>query len=123
MIRTLVLSLPFLLGPPLWAKVAPLEQDLRARFKKTYGDRDNSKKERLRRDVLLASGKAVPILVEVMKENAYPDGNRWLATFLLGRIMGKKASPLYCQIYRPPPLDTEDGGPKDPPGLERYPLR
>ncbi len=36
--------------------------------------------------------KSVPVLIETMKKKSLPDQNRWVATFMLGRVMGKKAS-------------------------------
>src|SRR5690606_12677010 len=56
----------------------------------------------LRLDVLRAGGKAVPTLLDVMKSDQYPDKSRWLATFLLGQIMGKKASPLLVKFTKHP---------------------
>ncbi len=50
--------------------------------------------ERVKAQVLEMAGKAVPSLITVMKSADYPDKNRWIATFLLGQIMGEKASPF-----------------------------
>jgi len=52
----------------------------------------------LQKDTLKLKGKAVPTLVKVMKSADYPDKSRWVATFLLGKIMGKKSSP-YISKY------------------------
>lgn len=46
----------------------------------------------LKSKTLAEKSKAVPTLVKVMKSSAYPEENRWLATFMLGKIMGKKSS-------------------------------
>lgn len=46
----------------------------------------------LKTKTLEEHGKAVPVLVKVMKSSEYPEENRWLATFMLGKIMGKKSS-------------------------------
>lgn len=46
----------------------------------------------LKKETLEMGGASVPILVEVMKGDKYPDRNRWVATFLLARIMGAKSS-------------------------------
>lgn len=56
----------------------------------------------LKNDVLSHSGKAVPALIDVMKKSQYPDKNRWVATFLLGQIMGKKASPFIVKFLKHP---------------------
>lgn len=56
----------------------------------------------LKRRVLALSGKAVPILIKVMKEGSYADQNRWVATFLLGRVMGKKAGSFIAKFSSHP---------------------
>lgn len=45
---------------------------------------------------------AVPVLTKVMKDSAFPDNNRWLATFMLGRIMGKKSASFISKFSRHP---------------------
>lgn len=46
----------------------------------------------LKKRTFALGGKAVPVLIKVMKGDKFPDRNRWAATFLLGKIMGKKSS-------------------------------
>jgi hypothetical protein len=46
----------------------------------------------LKKRTFALGGKAVPTLIRVMKGEKFPDRNRWAATFLLGKIMGKKSS-------------------------------
>lgn len=58
--------------------------------------------QKLRDNVLSHSGKAVPALIEVMKSSKYPDKNRWVATFLMGQIMGKKSSPFIAKFLKHP---------------------
>ena len=93
---TIILSLlTFAFWPPGVA-ATDLEHILREKLKKVY---DKAlEKNRLEQDILKASGKAVPVLIEVMKSDSFPDANRWLATFLLGKIMGKKASPFIVKF-------------------------
>ena len=52
--------------------------------------------------ILSHGGKSVEALVEVMKNGKYPELNRWIATFMLGRIMGKKASPFLAKFLKHP---------------------
>ena len=52
----------------------------------------------LKKRVLNSKGKAIPSIIEVMKNKIYPDKNRWLATFLLGRTMGKKSSAFIAKF-------------------------
>jgi hypothetical protein len=56
----------------------------------------------LKKATLASGGKAVPTLIEVMKNGSYPDRNRWVATFLLGKIMGKKAAPFVAKFTKHP---------------------
>jgi hypothetical protein len=52
----------------------------------------------LKRHTLKHQQKAVPLLIKVMKENNYPEQNRWHATMLLGQVMGKKAAPFIAKF-------------------------
>lgn len=52
----------------------------------------------LKRNSLRHGSKAVPVLIKVMKESKYPEQNRWQATMLLGRIMGKKSAPFIAKF-------------------------
>ena len=52
--------------------------------------------------ILSYGGKSVEALVEVMKNSKYPELNRWIATFMLGKIMGKKASPFLVKFLKHP---------------------
>lgn len=58
--------------------------------------------EKVKAQILQMAGKAVPGLVQVMKSAEYPDKNRWIATFLLGQIMGEKASPFLGKFLEHP---------------------
>lgn len=75
---------------------------LKQRFMKTYSAKEATEWKNLRHDVLRQGGKSVPTLLEVMKRDEFPDKSRWLATFLVGQIMGKKASPLLAKFSRHP---------------------
>jgi hypothetical protein len=56
----------------------------------------------LKSDVLELGSAAVPTLILVMKDGKYPDKNRWVATFLLGRIMGKSSAPFISKFLDHP---------------------
>jgi len=68
-------------------------------FKKNLKKKDVMK---LRKQVLSYSGKAIPALIDVMKTQTFPDKNRWIATFLVGRIMGKRSSPFLAKFLKHP---------------------
>jgi hypothetical protein len=59
-------------------------------------------KKNLKKKVISAGGKAVPALVEVMKKDIYPDNARWLATLMLGRVMGKKSAAYIARFMEHP---------------------
>lgn len=72
-------------------------------FKKDYLGKQGIKQlDQLRIKCLKLQAKVVPSLIEVMKGQEYPDRNRWLATFLLARIMGKKASAFIANFIHHP---------------------
>jgi HEAT repeat protein len=52
----------------------------------------------LKRHTLRHRQKAVPLLINVMKSSKFPDQNRWHATMLLGRIMGKNSAPFIAKF-------------------------
>lgn len=77
-----------------------ITSNLSARYLKKYDNKTDL--QTLKADTLALSGKAVPTLVDVMKNSKYPEKNRWMATFLLGRIMGKKSSPFIAKFSKHP---------------------
>ncbi len=62
----------------------------------------NGNSARIKAMALNLGGKAVPVLIEVMKNAKYADQHRWQATFLLGQIMGRKASPFISKFSNHP---------------------
>ena len=76
------------------------DEGLKRMFSKKY----SNKQERslLKAYTLKLGGDAVPTLIEVMKTSSYPDDNRWMATFLLGQIMGKDSAPFIAKFLKHP---------------------
>ena len=56
----------------------------------------------LKSETLKNGGDSVAALIEVMKNGKYPDKNRWVATFLLGQIMGEKSAPFLAKFFKHP---------------------
>ncbi len=56
----------------------------------------------LKSETLKHGGQSVEALIEVMKNGKYPDKNRWMATFLLGQIMGDKSAPFLSKFLQHP---------------------
>lgn len=77
-----------------------ITKQLIERYSKEYSDKVEIKK--LKADTIALSGKAVPALVEVMKNGKYPERNRWMATFLLGQVMGAKSAPYIAKYSQHP---------------------
>jgi HEAT repeat protein len=68
-------------------------------FLKTPDPKHHQKLKLMTKDL---GPKAVPTLIKVMKENRFPDKNRWQATFLLGQTMGRKAAPFIAKFIDHP---------------------
>jgi hypothetical protein len=72
-------------------KSTPLtEEQLDQLYKVEY--KKKSQYQNLKNKTLAMTQKAVPTLIKVIKSADYPDKNRWIAMFMLGRVMGKKSS-------------------------------
>jgi len=56
----------------------------------------------LKNETLNYGAKSVEALMEVMKNGKYPDKNRWVATFLLGQIVGDKSAPFLAKFFKHP---------------------
>lgn len=86
------------------SKLSPEEIKDRDFVTKLYSKADLKKEDlaKLKVETLKIGPKAVPGLIEVMKNGKYPDKNRWIATFLLGRIMGQKAAPFVSKFVLHP---------------------
>lgn len=69
-----------------------------------FKDKDNSEKylKSLKKQVIKSSNKAVPTLIRVMKSKDFPDHKRWIATFMLGQIMGEKSAPFIAKFSAHP---------------------
>lgn len=76
------------------------DNPLEAMYLKTPKNKKFLKK--LKTATLRMKQQAVPTLTKVMKSNNYPSENRWVATYMLGRIMGVKAAPFVSRFaYHP----------------------
>ena len=64
--------------------------------------KSKSARNQLMKDTLQMTQNAVPVLTRVMKSSSFPENNRWLATFMLGRIMGKKSAPFISKFAAHP---------------------
>lgn len=56
----------------------------------------------LKTESLKLKQKAVPTLIKVIKSKSYPSENRWVATYMLGRVMGKKSAPFISKLSKHP---------------------
>ena len=80
-------------------EIKKVKQELLTKLKHPLKKEDIPKTKAL---ILGHGGKSVEALIEVMKNGKYPELNRWIATFMLGRIMGKKASPFLVKFLKHP---------------------
>ena len=89
------------LSPKTESKVSytpktPLEaMYLKSSNSKTYISKLKAETMKLKQD-------AVPSLINVMKISAFPDENKWVATFMLGKIMGKKSADFISKFSAHP---------------------
>ncbi len=77
-----------------------VKQALLQRYMLNYNDKIQM--AQLKSDTLKNGGQSVEALIEVMKNGKYPDKNRWMATFLLGQIMGDKSAPFLSKFLKHP---------------------
>lgn len=56
----------------------------------------------MKKTALAYKEKSVPTLIKVMKEEKYPDPNRWQATMLLAQVMGKKSAAFIAKYSEHP---------------------
>lgn len=77
-----------------------IDSTLKTLYKRHYNSEVGVKM--LKEQTLSHAQKSVPALIEVMKSADYPDKNRWIATFMLGRIMGKNAGEFISKFTQHP---------------------
>jgi hypothetical protein len=76
--------------------------ELLSLFKSTVTGEESLKL--LKSKTLKLASKAVPTLIKVMKTEDFPEKNRWVATFLLGQIMGEKSSAFIAKFTAHPKM-------------------
>lgn len=88
------------LAAPLPSKVPLDEAEKLRRLEAAFTHEVSTPLEarRLRVMALSLKQKSVPTLIKVMKNAQYPEKNRWQATMVLGRVMGKKSAPFIARF-------------------------
>lgn len=73
-------------------------------LERMYLKKSKNKKylEKLKVETWKLKRAAVPTLTKVMKSKKFPDNNRWVATYMLGKIMGVKAAPYIQKFTKHP---------------------
>ncbi len=99
--KILILTLSMFISNA-FAAIAP--SDLKNTLLQKYSVSTNDKivLAQLKSETLKHGGQSVEALIEVMKNAKYPDKNRWMATFLLGQIMGDKSAPFLVKFLKHP---------------------
>jgi hypothetical protein len=82
------------------SSVDPQTMILLKRYLKDYSNKKDL--QALKQDTLNLKGEAIPALIKIMKSDRFPDKNRWVATFLLGRIIGKKSGDFILKFTEHP---------------------
>ena len=82
------------------ASISVEQEGLLIAYKK---DTKNKKELKVLKNKTLKLGpKSIPVLIKVVKDAQYPDKNRWMAMFLIGRIVGKKSSAFVSKFLKHP---------------------
>lgn len=77
-----------------------IKEELLKKYAQSYTDARSL--SALKAETLNYGGNSVEALIEVMKNGKYPEKNRWVATFLLGQIMGEKSGPFIVKFTKHP---------------------
>ena len=77
-----------------------IKDELLQKYLTTYSDKKQL--ANLKQETLKHGGQSVSALIEVLKNGKYHDKNRWMATFLLGQIMGDKSAPFLSKFFQHP---------------------
>lgn len=96
----LVLALIFSMQVNASVNSGEIKNSILQKYMVNYTDRKQV--VALKEETLKHGGLAVEGLIEVMKNGKYPDKNRWVATFLLGQIMGDKSAPFLAKFLKHP---------------------
>lgn len=75
-------------------------QELTELYKKNFSDKKEL--QSLKERTLALGPKSVPVLIQVMKDGSFPETNRWIATFMLGKVMGEKSAPFIAKFVAHP---------------------
>jgi HEAT repeat protein len=96
------LALALIISMPVTASInaSEVKNVLLQKYMMNYSDKNQI--AALKSETLKHAGESVEALIEVMKNGKYPDKNRWVATFLLGQIMGDKSAPFLVKFLKHP---------------------
>lgn len=97
---SLFITLLFCMAVNASINAGEVKNDLLKKYMINYSDKKQIAE--LKALTLKHSGQSVEALIEVMKNGKYPDKNRWVATFLLGQIMGDKSAPFLAKFLKHP---------------------
>ncbi len=96
----LIILIAFCLSAQASINAGEFKEELLQKYMQNYSDKNQIAS--LKTETLKHGGKSVEALIEVMKNGKYPDKNRWVATFLLGQIMGQKSAPFLAKFLQHP---------------------
>jgi len=96
----LVTAMTFSVGVKAAISNSEVKSALLQRYSQSYNDK--MQMASLKSETLKHGEQSVEALIEVMKNAKYPDKNRWMATFLLGQIMGDKSAPFLAKFLKHP---------------------
>lgn len=97
---SIFLTLGFCMSVNASINAGEVKDALLQKYLQNYSDKQQI--AALKSETLKHGGQSVEALIEVMKNGKYPDKNRWVATFLLGQIMGDKSAPFLAKFLKHP---------------------
>lgn len=97
---SVLVGLSFCLAANASINASEVKDTLLQRYMVNYTDKKQITD--LKAETLKHGGQSVEALIEVMKNGKYPEKNRWVATFLLGQIMGDKSAPFLAKFLKHP---------------------
>jgi hypothetical protein len=97
---SLLIALSFCMTVNASINASEVKDVLLQKYMINYSDKNQIAE--LKAETLKHGGQSVEALIEVMKNGKYPDKNRWVATFLLGQIMGEKSAPFLAKFLKHP---------------------
>ncbi len=103
LLPAVLLSLSLALSTTSWASLGDVNKEMPTHLLGKFSSPiKKNEYPKIKQEIFAMGGRSVPVLTEVMKNDKYPDKNRWMATFLLAQLMGDKSAPYISKYSQHP---------------------